>query len=93
MKKRRRLQLNKDTLRTLSQEESRRVVGGDTFQDTGCNTCNQATCFGCGTWDNTCQGCGSYGNCPTDVSCSWCYFSRYETWCAGCDTATCQQSC
>jgi hypothetical protein len=91
MKKRRKLSLSKETLRDL-QRNLGTVAGGDTYsQGAMCSDCGWCT-FGCDT--NACTG--SYGctwDCTQSTCNSWCAYSRYETWCAGCDTATCDSAC
>jgi hypothetical protein len=104
MKKRNKLRLNKEALRTLGQHDAERAAGG-TYQDTGCNTCNQGTCLGCLTdqYGGTCVNCqtqpgictGTYEQsvCQScEASCNgWTCWDTCWDYCTGVDTcyATC----
>ncbi|MGH9869344.1 MAG: class I lanthipeptide [Candidatus Polarisedimenticolia bacterium] len=79
-KKVRKLSLNKETVRRLTDEELKGVAGGD---PTNGNTC-PATCSG-----NTCAGtCGGPGCLDTCDQCTTYPQICQQTCDAGCDTAT-----
>lgn len=68
----RKLRLNRETLRNLTEQQARRVVGGDTEDGSVCGagTCN--SCPGMTCLQSDCVGCGSDPGGSFMSYCSYC---------------------
>jgi hypothetical protein len=103
MKKRKRLQLSKETIKALGEHHARHVAGGvsenpsECYSDcaTGCDTCYAGTACQCDTvWCPGGGGCtANTGCCTIQTGCPTIPSCAPETQCLGCPSITCNTLC
>jgi hypothetical protein len=69
--KKKKLTLKKVTITDLTPKEASGIVGGASWDDTGCLTCGDGCSVSCNCSDSVCSGCGCGSN-ASQCSC-YCY--------------------